>query len=1209
MRALLSLSLVAAIGGCSNSVDSLVVVDITADAPLSGVSAFAVTATAMATNKTATFRVSPPGGAATFDVDGAGQTFGIDLPKGITGPLHVHVDADDSMDTVLARGDGDTTVKAGARVDLPLTLNVSAAGNDMGDGSGGDMGPATGGPMLAIDRTSQTFGNVTVNQSSAAVAITVTNRGDQQTSAIMFTPSGANLDQFALNSDCGAVLMPNQSCHVNATFKPTSAGDKHAHFVVAATMGGMVAADLSGTGTPPGTVTISADAPANGDCGAALIGATSATVATYTVKNVGTAATGTPTVSTSDSTQFVASGCAAALQPNETCTVSVQFTAKQRGQQTASVSVTATPGGTANASASGVGQNPATFSVTSTSGTDFGSAAVGTTGAMLTLTATNVGDVTSPALIATNLTGANPTSFTIVTDGCNTGTVMANKSCDIVVKFTPQALNAQTAALNVRSSTTTLGSATLTGMGTAPGTLAISTDQPGNGNCGSTLINTTSTTMATYTVKNTGTSATGVPMVTTSDTTQFVASGCAAALQPNATCTISVTFTAKQHGTQTASVSVSATPGGTANASVSGVGQNPATFVITSTSGFDFGSAAMGTTGTTLTFKATNQGDVASAALIASNLTGANPTSFALANDLCSGATIAAGSACTVDVQFTPKSQGPLAATLNVRAATGTLGSASLSGTGTVPGTLSITADTPANGNCGSAIIGSTSTTMATYTVKNIGTSATGMPTVTTSDTSQFSASGCAVSMLAPNATCTVSVQFTAKHPGAQMATVTATATPGGTANASVSGTGLNPAAFTLTSSTNSFDFGSVQRTMPSSTIVVTAKNTGDVTSTTLTASLAGNDGSFAFTADTCSTKTVAAGATCSVTVQMTPKNSGAESATLQLVGGGSTLGSQTMTGTGTPIWVRELSAGNTDGSVLRSVWAADTVANHVWAVGDNQAIYARNSAGAWVSQATTYATPPNYKHITGSGPTDLWAIYDVGYLHSGGDGTWKAQGISSATSVGGLQVFSANDAWVMSTNTTGLGSTYMQTSSAIKITQSSQTSETALQGCQAIWGASESDLYCAYFGANCHTSCVYFWGIGHRDASGTWTTSDQVGGATAGSSIPGALDIWGLTATNIYFMNDKARPLHWDGSAWTAVDPSAPLGALGAWGSGPTNVYFVGPFGIAQGDGTTWGAPYQPNGLSAVGIYGTGANNIYVVGSDANGMCVYHWF
>ena len=1207
MRALLSVSLVAAIGGCSNSVDSLVVVDITADAPLPGVSSFAVTATA--TSKTATFRVSPPDGAATFDVDGAGQTFGIDLPKGIVGPLHVHVDANDGMDTVLASGDGDTTIKAGARVDLPLTLMVSAAGNDLGDGSGGDMGPATGGPMLAIDRTSQTFGNVTVNQSSAAVAITVTNHGDQQTSAITFAPSGANLDQFALNSDCGAVLMPNQSCHVNATFKPTSAGDKHAHFVVAAAMGGMVAADLSGTGTPPGTVTISADAPANGDCGAALVGATSATVATYTVKNIGTSATGTPALSTSDSTQFVASGCAAALQPNETCTVSVQFTAKHRGQQTASVSVTATPGGTANASASGVGQNPATFSVTSTSGTDFGSAAVGTTGAMLTLTATNVGDVTSPGLIATNLTGANPTSFTIVTDGCNTGTVMAGMACNIVVKFTPQALNAQTAMLNVRSSTTTLGTATLTGMGTAPGTLSISTDQPGNGNCGSTLINTTSPTMATYTVKNTGTSATGVPTVTTSDTTQFVASGCAAALQPNATCTISVTFTAKQHGTQTASVSVSATPGGTANASVSGVGQNPATFVITSTSGFDFGSSAMGTTGTTLTFKATNQGDVASAALIASNLTGANPTSFAIGNDLCSGATIAAGSACTIDVQFAPKSQGPLAATLNVRASTGTLGSASLSGTGTVPGTLTLTAT--GSGDCGSTVLNTTSSTTATYTVKNVGTSATGMPTISTSDTSQFNATGCGVSMLAPNATCTVTVSFTAKHRGLQSATVSASATPGGTANASVTGTGLNPASFTLTSSTGSFDFGSVPRTSPSSPIVVTATNAGDVASPTLSTTLAGNDGSFVASPDGCATKAIAAGASCMITMTLTPKTSAPQSTTLQLLNGSTVLGSQTMTGTGTPIWTRELSLGNTDGGMLRGIWAADSTGGHVWAVGDNQVIYARSSAGTWTAQSTTWASPPNYTYITGSGATDLWMLDgSEAYYRSTGDGTWKATGSSgTGASYGGVLPFSANDVWLMNTTTTGLGASFMQSSTATKITQSSSTSETAYTGCRMIWGVSESDLYCAYKASNCHTSCVYNWGVAHRDATGTWTASDQVGGGTAPSVVPLSVNIWGLAANNIYFLNEKARPLHYDGTAWTAVDPSAPVGALAAWGSGPTNVYFVGPFGIAQGDGSTWGTPYQPNSLSAVGIYGTSANNIYVVGSDANGMCVYHWF
>ena len=227
MRTAFAWILVAGLVGCSNSVDSLVVVQVTSDAPVDGVAAFAVAVTA--NSKTASFRITPPGGAATFDLGAAGQSFGIDLPKGISGPLHVHVDAVDASASTLAAGDGDTTIKAGSRVDLPLKLLLNGgppATDDMGTDGGSDMGPSSDGPVLAIDRTSQTFGKVTVNQSSAAVAIAVKNNGGQPSSAITFTPSGANLDQFVLNSDCGAILLPGQSCHVNATFKPTTAGDK-----------------------------------------------------------------------------------------------------------------------------------------------------------------------------------------------------------------------------------------------------------------------------------------------------------------------------------------------------------------------------------------------------------------------------------------------------------------------------------------------------------------------------------------------------------------------------------------------------------------------------------------------------------------------------------------------------------------------------------------------------------------------------------------------------------------------------------------------------------------------------------------------------------------------------------------------------------------------------------------------------------------------
>ena len=911
-----------------------------------------------------------------------------------------------------------------------------------------------------------------------------------------------------------------------------------------------------------------------------------------------------PSVTTSDPTQFVASGCAvSALQPNDTCTVSIQFKPTHHGQQTASVSVMATPGGTANAAASGFGQNPASFNVTSTSGFDFGSAAVGTNGSTLMLTATNQGDVASPALIASSLTGTNPTSFSIVTDTCNTASVAAGASCSVTVRFTPQAQSTLSATLNVRTTSSTLGMATLTGTGTAPGTLSISADAPVNGNCGATLIGTTSPTTATYTVKNVGTSATSAPSVTTGDTTQFAASGCAvSSLQPNATCTVTVQFTAKNHGTQTSSVSVNATIGGTASASVTGFGQNPASFAIASTSGFDFGSAATGTTGSTLMLTATNQGDVSSPGLIATNLTGSNPTSFAITADGCNSTTVAAGGSCNISVSFTPQAQGSLSAKLNVRSASATLGSASLSGTGTAPGTLSISADPPANGNCGSAVIGATSATVATYTVKNVGTSPTGMPTVSTSDASQFVASGCAVPMLAPNATCSVSVQFTAKHHGTQTATVSASATPGGTQSASVTGVGLNPASFTFSSPTG-FDFGSVPRNSTGAPITVTATNQGDVSSPMLSASTFSGGGESFSPTDGCGGKVIAAGMACTITANFTPQTSGPLSATLNVQVGMTVLGSQTMTGTGTPIWVRELSSSAVSGS-LRGVWASDT--SHAWAVGDNQAIFGRGANGSWTSQATNYGSVPNYTFITGTGPTDLWAMDSSGYYRSTGDGTWHASVYSSGTTVGGIFPFTANDVWITTTTDSGVGSNFTETTTAWRYAQSGTTSETALQGCRAMWGASESDLYCAYQGMNCPTSCVRFWGIGHRDATGTWSISDSIGSSTLSAPL---VTIWGSSASSIYYADSKTRPLHYNGSAWVAVDPSAPVGPLGIWGSSATNVYFVGSFGIVQGNGSTWGAPYQPKALSAVGVWGTSANDVYVVGSDSDGMCVYHWF
>lgn len=470
MRRSIALSLLLALAGCGDG-PSLVVVDVSADAPLDGVHAFAVQVDAG--GKHAAYTIDAPAGA--LSLDPATQSFGIDLPKGMSGTIDVAVDAVDDMGNVLASGSGSAAIKPSGRVDLPLMLAVVGVtpGDDLGgppDLGGttpGDMTHPLAGPMLTVDRTTQKFGSVTVSKTSNSVMIQVTNGGDSPTSALTFTPSGTNLDQFTLTNGCSGTLAAGASCAVTAEFAPTSTGDKSAHFTVAATMGGSVGVDVSGTGEPQGTLDISADAPYNGDCGAAVLQQTSTTFATYTVKNTGTSDTGTMTVSTGDP-QFIATGCTGTLTPQQTCTITVHVKPTVHGPITSSVQVKATPGGTAPANVKGTGLNPAAFHITSSTGSfDFGSAQRTGAGNVITFTATNTGDVASAALAHATVTGTNATSFVITDDSsCYMQAIMPTKSCTVQVELKPLKSGPLTAALQINDASGSVGSANLTGTGT-----------------------------------------------------------------------------------------------------------------------------------------------------------------------------------------------------------------------------------------------------------------------------------------------------------------------------------------------------------------------------------------------------------------------------------------------------------------------------------------------------------------------------------------------------------------------------------------------------------------------------------------------------------------------------------------------------------------------------------------------------------------------
>lgn len=125
-RLWIALALVAGIG-CKKG-NALVVVTVTATdaAPVRGVAT--LSATAMVGGQARTFGV-PLGG--TVDLPPS-RTFGIDVPSSLSGAFALHLDARDGSGALVGAGDGSTTVSAGSRSDVTVTLNANGpGGNDM----------------------------------------------------------------------------------------------------------------------------------------------------------------------------------------------------------------------------------------------------------------------------------------------------------------------------------------------------------------------------------------------------------------------------------------------------------------------------------------------------------------------------------------------------------------------------------------------------------------------------------------------------------------------------------------------------------------------------------------------------------------------------------------------------------------------------------------------------------------------------------------------------------------------------------------------------------------------------------------------------------------------------------------------------------------------------------------------------------------------
>ena len=370
-----------------------------------------------------------------------------------------------------------------------------------------------------------------------------------------------------------------------------------------------------------------------------------------------------------------------------------------------------------------------------------------------------------------------------------------------------------------------------------------------------------------------------------------------AAVDPNTTCSVDVTFQPSSNNPESASLDISDDDASSPQSvPLSGTGV-ASQFSVTG-GPLAFGDQRVGTTSTNQSVIVTNNTDYAANPANA-NVTGANAGDFGASG--CSG-TVSGGNTnntCTVNVDFTPSATGSRSATLNVAGQ-----QVSLSGNGTDP-VANVSPGSISFGNQPLHVISQTQT----ITLQNNGTSpltysSTGVTGLNPGDFSVSDTACAAAVTLAPNGSCAITVAFNPTATGARSAVININDDdPGnGTQSVNVSGTGtpssvgFSPATVTYT------------RAIPAGTSspghVVTIRNLTSSPMPIVSTAIGGtNRKNFIRSADTCTGQVLPANATCTIHVAFTPSASGRRTAVLSVADTGAVsphTHQVTLTGTAT---------------------------------------------------------------------------------------------------------------------------------------------------------------------------------------------------------------------------------------------------------------------------------------------------------------------
>jgi hypothetical protein len=564
----------------------------------------------------------------------------------------------------------------------------------------------------------------------------------------------------------------------------------------------------------------------------------------------------------------------------------------------------------------------------------------GTNSATYTFTMRNAGNLPLTDPNTQSITGMDDSSFSITGTTCGS-TLAIGATCTVTTRFNPPGAItdvARTATLTISptySGTPYPDTVTLNGTALAqtriPALFDVTNTLPvSSTDFGQIGVGVGAQANQTFTLRNTGNwvmAGPNIQSISGPDAGDFSipSTTCGATISSGGTCQVTVRFEPGAIGIRNATLNVTpsdATSGSPATISLTGEGVPP-TFIpaLYDTAGTTPKSshAFPDTIGTTLSapyvFTFTNEGNATLTGTGAANqvITGPDASQFTISATTCGGSVLA-GESCTISVRFAPSTEHPDAAetsnaTLEINTTNGSPASVSSSLSGTSIPAIS-TPEIRDTGNTavlptreyGSLPLGETDS--YTFTIRNNGNVnlnglALSRMVISGPDASQFTRSTDCPSALAPNATCTMSVDFSPTTVGVKTATLRLGSVSGDPVGDPIPG---DPGAFfntevslsgTATAANPSLEiFDTAGVTMLDSHVftaglganqpyVFTLRNTGNVTLSGVTNQVVTGGNASEFSRTTTCGATLAPGASCTTTITFAPARTGIRWGTL----------------------------------------------------------------------------------------------------------------------------------------------------------------------------------------------------------------------------------------------------------------------------------------------------------------------------------------